>query len=134
MPTVTRKSRSLKIEPLEVRQVLSATVGALDQLVTPHLLVSPDAGTLTVQGTTPTQIKTAYGFNNIMFGSVIGDGTNQTIAIVDAYNDPNIANDLATFDQQFQLAAPPSFKVVSQTGTSKLPKNDRGWASEIALD
>src|SRR5262249_20195960 len=82
----------------------------------------------------PAQIKTAYGFNGITFNGVPGDGRGQTIAIVDAYNDPNIVADLAKFDAQFGLAAPPSFKVVNQTGGTALPKSDRGWASEIALD
>ena len=40
---------------------------------------------------TPAQIQQAYGFNKISFGAVRGDGTGQTIAIVDAYDDPNIA-------------------------------------------
>jgi len=43
-------------------------------------------------------------------------------------------NDLAAFDAQFGLAAPPSIKVVNQTGGSVLPANDTGWATEIALD
>ena len=83
----------------------------------------------------PAQITQAYGFNNIVFaGGVIGNGAGQTIAIVDAYNNPNVVSDLHTFDQQFGLADPPSFKVVNQTGGTTLPSNNRGWASEIALD
>ena len=64
-----------------------------------------------------------------------GDGTGQTIAIVAAYNHPNIAADLATFDTTFALPAPPSFKKVSQTGsTTSLPVSDPGWSLEISLD
>jgi hypothetical protein len=47
---------------------------------------------------TPAQIRTAYGINSVAY-----DGTGQTIAIVDAYDDPNIAQALDTFDQQFGL-------------------------------
>src|SRR5690349_10835127 len=47
---------------------------------------------------TPTQIRQAYGINGLS-----GDGTGQTIAIVEAYHDPNLANDLNTFDQQFSI-------------------------------
>ena len=60
--------------------------------------------------TRPLQILEAYGFystsgtNNISFNGVAGNGAGQTIAIVDAYNDPNIAGDLAAFDAQFGLA------------------------------
>ena len=132
--TVRRNSRRLFVETLEVRQVLSASTTVVDQLVTPNLLVVPNATTSTVAGLSPAQVTVAYGFNNITFSGVPGDGRNQTIAIVDAYNDPNIVADLAKFDTQFSLAAPPSFKVVNQTGGTTLPKNDRGWASEIALD
>lgn len=84
---------------------------------------------------TPAQVRQAYGFNQITFsgGAVQGTGAGQTIAIVDAYNDPNIGGDLAQFDQTFGLAAA-SLKVVNQSGGSALPATDAGWAVEIALD
>ena len=64
-----------------------------------------------------------------------GTGSGQTIAIVTAYNAPNIAADLATFDSMYGLAAPKSFKKVSQTGsTSTFPATDAGWALETSLD
>ncbi len=63
-----------------------------------------------------------------------GDGTGQTIAIIDAYNQPNITADLQTFDSMYGLAAPPSFKVVNQTGGTTLPTTDQGWGLEETLD
>ncbi len=54
----------------------------------------------------------------------------QTIAIVDAYNDPGFVDtgtagfatsDLAEFDKYFGLPNPPSFTIVSETGTTTLP-------------
>jgi hypothetical protein len=87
-------------------------------------------------GTTPSQIRHAYGFDQITFknGTVTGDGSNTTIAIVDAYDDPNIAGDLQQFDKAYKLPDP-TFTKVSQTGsTTNLPSADGGWASEIALD
>jgi subtilase family serine protease len=125
---------------LETRCVLSATLGASAQEVTPLLksltaVASPAATTLALPaGLSPAQVRAAYGFNNISFGGATGDGKGQTIAIVDAYNDPNIVSDLKKFDQTFGIADPPSFKVVNQTGGTKLPQNDQGWSSEIALD
>jgi subtilase family serine protease len=84
----------------------------------------------------PAQVQHAYGFDQV--AAVKGTkltGAGETIAIVDAYNDPYIQSDLATFDRQWGLAAPPSFKVVSQTGsTAALPPTDSGWSGEIALD
>jgi hypothetical protein len=84
-----------------------------------------------VQGYTPTQIQTAYGFNQISVGAAAGAG--QTIAIVDAFNDPHIAADLAVFDSQFSLP-PGNLDVVNQVGGGPLPATNAGWASEIALD
>src|SRR5437899_771146 len=51
----------------------------------------------------PIQIRHAYGFDRVGFMDsthplVPGNGQGQTIAIVDAYDDPNIASDLAKFD------------------------------------
>ncbi len=83
---------------------------------------------------TPTELQGAYGFNSITFNGVAGNGSGETIAIVDAYNDPNIQGDLNAFDTQFNL---PSTTVqrVSQTGsTTSLPASDSGWALEESLD
>ena len=87
-------------------------------------------------GTTPTQIRHAYEFDQISFdgGTVAGDGTGTTIAIVDAFNDPDIAGDLHQFDLQFGLPDPPSFRQVNQTGGSNLPTNSKSWSNEISLD
>ena len=41
-------------------------------------------------------------------GTVTGSGAGQTIAIIDAYDDPNIVGDLHQFDLQFGLHDPPS--------------------------
>ncbi|MDE3069955.1 MAG: S53 family peptidase, partial [Acidobacteriota bacterium] len=63
----------------------------------------------------------------------------QTIALVDAYNDPTAEQDLAVYDAEFHL--PPCtrengcFRKVNQAGAeSPLPETEGGWASEIALD
>jgi subtilase family serine protease len=87
-------------------------------------------------GFSPGQISQAYGFNQIYFenGAIKGDGRGQTIAIVDAYNQPNITSDLAIFDATYGLPAPPSFRVVNENGASSLPASDQGWGLEISLD
>lgn len=88
-----------------------------------------------IQGYSPAQISQAYEFNKITLpNGATGDGAGQTIALVDAYNDPKIASDLAVFDQEFGLSAPPSLQIVNQNGSSKLPATDAGWAGEISLD
>ncbi len=66
-------------------------------------------------------------------------GSGLTVAVVDAYNDPNAEADLATYRSQYGLSACTKangcFKQVGQTGsTTSLPSNDTGWAGEEALD
>ncbi|MFT3883703.1 MAG: proprotein convertase P-domain-containing protein [Gemmatales bacterium] len=94
-------------------------------------------------GLTPSQIRTAYGFNSISFESVTGDGSGQTIAIVDAYDNPKFVSstsnsfntsDLHLFDQAFGIADPPSFTKLNQNGGTSYPTGDTGWGGEIALD
>ncbi len=82
-------------------------------------------------GLTPADITSVYGLS--------GTGSGQTVAIVDAYNDPKIDADLQTFDAQYGLAACSiangCLKVVNETGGATLPANDTtGWSGEESLD
>ena len=63
-------------------------------------------------GYAPSQIITAYDLTSTTKGA----GT--TIAIIDAYYDPNIASNLATFDSEFGLPTP-SFVIENMAGTTK---------------
>lgn len=83
---------------------------------------------------TPAQIRHAYGFDQIKFGTVAGTGAGQTIAIIDANDAPRIAADLQKFDTTFGLPAPPTFTKVNQTGGTALPSPDPDWATETSLD
>ncbi len=100
-------------------------------------ITSSAAANPTGTGLTPAQVRHAFGVDQITFsGNVTGDGTGQTIAIVDAFDDPNIQSDLNTFDAAFGL---PSITVtrMSQTGsTVNLPGTDStgGWEGEESLD
>jgi len=72
---------------------------------------------------TPAQLRQAYGINQIRFTTpqgqtVTGDGSGQTIAIVEEGVDPTLGADLKTFDQHFGIADPPSFQVVNQNGVT----------------
>ena len=60
-------------------------------------------------------------------------GSGKTVAIVDAYNDPNAESDLATYRSQFGLPACTTangcFRKVNQNGAaSPLPASNAGWA------
>ena len=85
-------------------------------------------------GLTPAQVQTAYGLNQISFSAngraVPGTGSGQTIAIVDAYDDPNIGSDLQKFDQAFGL---PNANLTKATPEG-MPAPNAGWSEEIALD
>ena len=92
-------------------------------------------------GFTPPQIQQAYGLNDISFNGTAGTGAGQTVAIVDAYNDPNIKADLRAFDKKYSIAAPPSFKVFDENGNPVVPKNtpaapagQLSWINEVDLD
>ncbi len=63
----------------------------------------------------------------------------RTIAIVDAYDDPNAEADLATYSATYGLPACTTangcFRKVNENGQSApLPRYDSGWAVEISLD
>ncbi|MFF3468390.1 carboxypeptidase regulatory-like domain-containing protein [Streptomyces sp. NPDC002619] len=65
-------------------------------------------------------------------------GAGQTIAIVDAFDDPTAEADLAVYRAQFGLPACTTangcFRKVSQRGGTDYPAPDAGWAGEISLD
>ena len=76
-------------------------------------------------------IRDAYGYTD---GPTAGAG--KTIAIVDAYDNPNALNDLNMFNNAMGLSpmCGSCFKKVNQTGGARYPRADGGWALEIALD
>ncbi|HEX4493736.1 MAG TPA: S8 family serine peptidase [Acidimicrobiia bacterium] len=65
-------------------------------------------------------------------------GKGQTVAIVDAYDDPNAESDLAVYRKTFGLppctSASGCFRKVDQRGGQHLPAANGGWAEEISLD
>jgi subtilase family serine protease len=84
-------------------------------------------------GLSPSQIKSAYRFSTSATA-----GAGKTIAIVDAYDDPSAESDLAVFNAQYGLPACTTangcFSKVNQTGGTRYPKANAGWALEISLD
>ena len=62
----------------------------------------------------------------------------QTVAIVDAFDNPNAAHDLTAFRSAYGLpactVASGCFRKVNQTGGADLPPGNSGWGVEIALD
>ncbi|MCX5399968.1 carboxypeptidase regulatory-like domain-containing protein [Streptomyces sp. NBC_00102] len=91
--------------------------------------VRPDA--TTPDGWGATALQDAYNLS-------AGGGAGQTIAIVDAYDDPTAEEDLAVYRAQYGLPACTTdngcFKKVDQRGGTDYPEADSGWAGEISLD
>jgi len=92
----------------------------------------------------PSYLQSAY--NVAAAASVKGGGVGQTVAIVDAYDDANVASDLAYYRSYFALPSCPAgtispsatgcvFEKVNQGGSvSPLPTGNSGWGVEISLD
>jgi subtilase family serine protease len=165
--TVSDVSRCIinVIEQLEHRRLLSAASPAQHHLGTGPGLAQPIAkyfdpkthgpratplGNPTPFGLSPTQVRHAYGIDTITFssGTITGDGSGQTVAIVDAFDDPKFVSsgtagyntsDLFFFNQQYGLpqfggAGNPTFTKLNQSGGTTYPAVNNSWAGEIALD
>jgi hypothetical protein len=83
-------------------------------------------------GFSPADLRSAYKFPET-------GGSGRTIAIVDAYNDPNAYSDLATYRSTYKLSecteASGCFKKVNQKGETKnYPVANTEWSEEISLD
>ncbi|HTW21475.1 MAG TPA: S53 family peptidase [Mycobacteriales bacterium] len=80
----------------------------------------------------PSDLQAAYSLPSASAGS------GQTVAVVDAYDDPDAARDLATYRAQYGLPACATsngcFRKVDQTGGHDYPDPDGGWGQEISLD
>ncbi|MFF4406259.1 putative Ig domain-containing protein [Streptomyces sp. NPDC001404] len=93
-----------------------------------HLGISPN---ITPSGYGPSDLRNAYALP-------ANAGAGATVAIVDAYDDPNAEQDLATYRSQYGLPACTTangcFRKADQNGGTSYPTADSGWAGEISLD
>jgi subtilase family serine protease len=79
-------------------------------------------------GWRPSDVQAAYNLPS----SSKGEG--QIVAIVDAYDNPNVASDLAAYRSHFGLP-PATFTKYNQKGEQgNYPKPNVGWGGEIDLD
>jgi len=86
--------------------------------------ISPNA---LPSGFGPADLQSAYKLN-------ASGGAGVTVAIVDAFDNPNVESDLATYRSTFGLPAA-NFRKVNQNGqASPLPATDVGWGEEESLD
>ncbi|MGI5508091.1 carboxypeptidase regulatory-like domain-containing protein [Streptomyces sp. CA-106131] len=84
-----------------------------------------------VSGYGPADLASAYGLP-------ANGGAGQTVAVVDAQDDPNAEADLAIYRSQYGLppctTANGCFRKVDEHGGTNYPIADSGWAGEISLD
>ncbi|MHB1988153.1 MAG: S53 family peptidase [Acidimicrobiales bacterium] len=134
-PVASGASASTGVSHRNVHVCAAPTAGmaACDAIL--HETISPSGRPVTsstVSGYGPSNLQTAYNLPSATAGA------GQTVAIVDAYNDPNAASDVATYRTYFGLPACTTstgcLRIVNQSGGTKLPRNNGGWAQEISLD
>ncbi|MEU5534126.1 putative Ig domain-containing protein [Streptomyces sp. NPDC020362] len=152
-PHTSRAAQNAKALTAPERQTFHSTGKAGQKVPTTHLCATAEPGHASCfaqrrtdikqrlasalaaaapSGLSPANLHSAYNLPST-------GGSGMTVAIVDAYNDPNAESDLATYRSTYGLSACTKangcFKQVSQTGsTTSLPTNDSGWAGEEALD
>jgi subtilase family serine protease len=153
-------TRGLTVQAIESAQRAQALTTSSGELATPQ------AGTGTVTTYTPAQIRAAYKLPALPATGTTPTaaqaaqlGAGQTIYIVDAKHDPNVAAELSTFNQKFGLPTCTSraiatstklplasaatadgctlsvvYSTASGTMSGTAPLYDSGWATEITLD
>jgi subtilase family serine protease len=81
-----------------------------------------------VSGLWPVDLQTRY---NLPSGS---KGSGEIVAIVDAYDNPNVASDLAAYRSNFGLGTANFYKYNQLGQQSNYPAGSTGWGVEIDLD
>jgi len=93
-----------------------------------NVLILPGGARPTVAGWTAPDLEEAYNLPSSTQGS------GQIVAIVDAYDNPNVASDLAEYRTEFGLGTA-NFTKYNQNGVEgDYPAGNAGWGVEIDLD
>ena len=124
-PTATAGSANGAVHSQRVCGAAPAGNAACHARVVTDASLTPLATTTYLSGYTPDQLRTAYGLTT--------DSTT-TVAIVDAYANPNAATDLTAYRTAFGLGSA-DLTQVNQTGgpITKL-RGNVGWGQEEMLD
>ena len=100
-----------------------------------HVVIDPSTGEAAAaaaptSGYGPADLQSAYAVPSTTSGRIV--------AIVDAYDNPNVESDLGVYRAQFGLppctTANGCFQKVDQNGGTRYPHGDVSWGQEIDLD
>ncbi len=157
--------RSISTRRLTPERLLAAQSGLAGQDAAPSQAAPTPQASSSFVTYTPAQVRAAYGFPALPSAASLWTaaqlaqmGAGQTIYLVNAHHNPNVAAELASFNQQFGLpgcssnvlpagaslplaAASPkgcellvAYSSTAGRPSSTVPAYDAGWATEIALD
>ncbi|HEX6453314.1 MAG TPA: PQQ-binding-like beta-propeller repeat protein [Trebonia sp.] len=136
-------SQSAGLRPVgEAGSVTPVTEPARTGTITPETSPVRARHTITAHGADAAVTPPGYSPAQMAaYLKLTGDGKGQTIAIVDAYNDPNIVSDAETFSQQYGLpgvcgsgGTPGDCFTLDVKQQSASAGSDPGWALETSLD
>src|ERR1700685_3379730 len=129
--TILWSSANAKAETSQAVCPKPSSVYAACQALKPTTVGASYSGSGEGGGFSPSDLRSAYNLPS-------SGGSGQTVAIVDAYNDPNAESDLKTYREHYGLSACTTangcFKKVNQTGGSTYPESESHWSEEISLD
>jgi subtilase family serine protease len=81
-------------------------------------------------GYAPADLRAAYNIEKF----VSSNGSGQIVAIVDAYDNPNVSSDLAKYRSTFHLPSAKFFKYNEEGDQGNYPEGNENWGAEIDLD
>ncbi len=102
------------------------------QAASPAIQTPSYSGSGVGGGFAPADLRSAYDLPSAAAGS------GQTVAVVDAFDDPDAESDLAVYRSRYGISACTSangcFRKVNQSGGTNYPAAEASWAVEISLD
>ena len=128
--TTTAASASVKSQQVQVCGAVAVGYARCMAILSVASQFRPNSGG--PAGYHPADLQAAYALPSAT------KGNGETVAIVDAFDDPNAEADLGVYRSTFGLPACTTsngcFRKVNEKGGKKPPVPNSGWAEEISLD
>jgi hypothetical protein len=131
VPVMTGQSAS-QVHPIPQWQAQNLAHRACPEVLSGEvqcqLLIMNEAGRPKVYGLGAPDIEAAYNLPSSSKGS------EQIVAVVDSFDNPNVASDLAVYRRHYGLPKAKFYKYNQDGQQSHYPKGNEGWGAEIDLD